>query len=117
MNVAQLCPSLCNPMDYVVHGILQSRLLEWGPFPSPGYCSRESPKSNVVGALGRRRKETETEGRQPQKATGRDWHYASVKQGMPRAARSWRRQDGLFLWEALGQQGLANYFVFKLRYR
>ena len=26
--VAQSCPSLCDPMDYTVHGILQARILE-----------------------------------------------------------------------------------------
>ena len=35
------CLTLCNPMDYSplgssVHGILQARILEWVPFPSPG---------------------------------------------------------------------------------
>ena len=30
----QSCPTLCDPMDYTVHGILQARILE--PFPSPG---------------------------------------------------------------------------------
>ena len=25
----QLCLTLCNPMDYTVHGILQARILEW----------------------------------------------------------------------------------------
>ena len=34
-EVAQLCPTLCNPMDcsppgFSVHGILQARVLEWG---------------------------------------------------------------------------------------
>ena len=29
----QLCPTLCNSMDYTVHGILQARMLEWGAFP------------------------------------------------------------------------------------
>ena len=29
--------TLCDPMDYTVHGILQARILEWVPFPSPGY--------------------------------------------------------------------------------
>ena len=38
MKVAQLCPTLCNPMDYIVHGILQARLLEWVAFS----FSRES---------------------------------------------------------------------------
>ena len=29
VKVAQLCPTLCDPMDYTVHGILQARILEW----------------------------------------------------------------------------------------
>ena len=29
MKVAQSCPTLCNPMDNTVHGILQDRKLEW----------------------------------------------------------------------------------------
>ena len=37
MKVAQLCPTLCDPMDYTVHGILQARILEWVVVPSPGY--------------------------------------------------------------------------------
>ena len=32
-KVAQLCPTLCDPMDYTVHGILQARVLEWVAFP------------------------------------------------------------------------------------
>ena len=34
MKVAQLCPTLCDPMDYTVHGILQARMLDWVAFPS-----------------------------------------------------------------------------------
>ena len=34
MKVAHSCPTLCDPIDYTVHGILQARILEW-PFPSP----------------------------------------------------------------------------------
>ena len=30
---AQSCLTLCNPMDYTVHGILQARILEWVAFP------------------------------------------------------------------------------------
>ena len=33
LKVAQLCPALCDPMDYTVHGILQTRILEWVAFP------------------------------------------------------------------------------------
>ena len=38
MNTAQPCLTLCDPMDYTVHGILQARILEWLAFP----FSRES---------------------------------------------------------------------------
>ena len=33
MKVSQLCPTLCDPIDYTVHGILQARILEWVAFP------------------------------------------------------------------------------------
>ena len=33
VKVTQSCPTLCNPMDYIVHGILQARILEWLAFP------------------------------------------------------------------------------------
>ena len=33
VQVAQLCLTLCNPMDYTVHGILQASILEWVDFP------------------------------------------------------------------------------------
>ena len=29
VKVAQLCLTLCNPMDYTVHRILQARILEY----------------------------------------------------------------------------------------
>ena len=29
----QSCPTLCDPMNYTVHGILQARILEWIAFP------------------------------------------------------------------------------------
>ena len=35
VKVAQSCPTLCNPVDSTVHGILQARILEWVPFHSP----------------------------------------------------------------------------------
>ena len=42
-KVAQWYPTLCDPMDYTVHGIIQIRLLEWvdipffrGIFPTQG---------------------------------------------------------------------------------
>ena len=32
-SVSQLCLTLCDPMNYTVHGILQARILEWVAFP------------------------------------------------------------------------------------
>ena len=44
VKVAQSCPTLCRPMDYIVYGILQARIiLEWAAFP----FSRNLPNSGV----------------------------------------------------------------------
>ena len=33
VKVAQSCPTLWDPTDYTVHGILQARRLKWVAFP------------------------------------------------------------------------------------
>ena len=33
VKVTQSCPTLCDPMDYTPHGILQVRILEWVAYP------------------------------------------------------------------------------------
>ena len=43
VKVAQLCPTLCDPMGYTVHGILQARILEWVAYP---FSSRSSLPRN-----------------------------------------------------------------------
>ena len=48
MKVAQSCPTLCDPMDYTVHGILQARILEWVAFP----CSRGSSRPRTCALAG-----------------------------------------------------------------
>ena len=70
-EVAQSCPTLCDPMDCTVHGILQARILEWIAFlfsrdiPNPGIEPRSpalqvdslptepqgKPKNTGVGSL------------------------------------------------------------------
>ena len=40
MEVSQLFPTLCDPMDYTVHEILHASILEWVGFP----FSRGSPQ-------------------------------------------------------------------------
>ena len=52
VKVAQSCPTVCGPMDYTVHGLLQARILEWGAFPfSRGSCQpRDRAKfSHIAG--------------------------------------------------------------------
>ena len=43
VKVAQSCPTLCDPMDYTVQGILQARILEWVAF----LFSRGSSQSRI----------------------------------------------------------------------
>ena len=52
MKVTQLCLTLCDPVDYTVHGILQARILEWVVFPSPGDLPNPGiePRSPALGA-------------------------------------------------------------------
>ena len=33
MKVSQSCLTLCDPVDYTVHGIFQARILKWAAFP------------------------------------------------------------------------------------
>ena len=44
VKVAQSCPTLYDPMEYTVHGILQARKLEWVGFP----FSRGLPKPGIA---------------------------------------------------------------------
>ena len=52
VKVAQSRPTLCDPMDYTVHGILQARILEWIAFPfSRGSSNpRMKPRSSALQA-------------------------------------------------------------------
>ena len=48
VKVAQSCPTLCDPMDYTVHGILQARILEWVAFPfSRGWTYLSLPNPGI----------------------------------------------------------------------
>ena len=45
--VTQLCPSLCSPMDYTVHGILYGRILEWVAIPFSRWSSQSRDRTQV----------------------------------------------------------------------
>ena len=47
VKVAQLCPALCDPMDYTVCGILQARILEWVAFPFSRGSSQPQDRTQV----------------------------------------------------------------------
>ena len=47
VKVTQLCLTLCNPMDYTVHGILQARILEWGAYPFSRGSSQPRDRTQV----------------------------------------------------------------------
>ena len=53
MKVAQLCPTLCNHMDYTVHGILQARILEWVTGPFSRGSSQPRNRTQVSSIAGR----------------------------------------------------------------
>ena len=47
VKVTQSCTTLCNPMDYTVHAILQASILEWVAFPFSRGSSQPSDRTQV----------------------------------------------------------------------
>ena len=47
VKVAQLCPTLWDPMDYTVHGIVQARILEWVAFSFSRGSSKPRDQTQV----------------------------------------------------------------------
>ena len=53
VEITQLCLTLCDPMDYTVYGILQTRILEWGAFPFSRGSSQPRDRTQVSCVAGR----------------------------------------------------------------
>ena len=53
VKVAQSCLTLWDPMDYIVHGILQARILEWVVFPFSRGSSQCKDWTQVSWTVGR----------------------------------------------------------------
>ena len=49
----QSCPTLCDPIDYRVHGILQASILDWVAFPFSRGSSKPRDQTQVSRILGR----------------------------------------------------------------
>ena len=47
VKVAQSCLTLCDPMDYTFHGILQASILEWVAFPFSKESSQSRDRTQV----------------------------------------------------------------------
>ena len=47
VQVAQSCPTLCDPKDYTVHGLLQARILERVAFPFSRGSSQPRDRTQV----------------------------------------------------------------------
>ena len=53
VKVTQSCPTLCDPTDYTVHGILQARILEWVAFPFSRVSSQPRDQTHISHIAGR----------------------------------------------------------------
>ena len=52
VKVTQSSPTLCDPMDYTVHGILQARILEYFLFPFSTESSQPRDRTQVSHIVG-----------------------------------------------------------------
>jgi len=53
VKITQSCPTLCNPRDYAVNGILQARILEWVAVPFTRESSQPRDRTQVPHIAGR----------------------------------------------------------------
>ena len=53
VKVALSCLTLCDTTDYIVHGILQARILEWVAFPFSRGSSQPRDQTPVSRTAGR----------------------------------------------------------------
>ena len=53
VKVTQSCQTLCDPMDYTVHGIVQARVREWVAFPFSRTSSQPRDQTQVFYNAGR----------------------------------------------------------------
>ena len=62
VKVAQLCLTLCDPVNYTVHGLLWARIVEWVAFPFSRGSSQPRDRTQLVHSL-----PTEPQGKQENK--------------------------------------------------
>ena len=52
VKVTESCPTLCEPMDYTVHAILQARILEWVAIPFSRVSSQPRDQTQISCIVG-----------------------------------------------------------------
>ena len=53
VKATQSCPTLWDPIEYTVHGIVQARILEWTAFPFSSGSSQPRDRTQVSCTAGR----------------------------------------------------------------
>ena len=53
VKVTWACPILCDPIDYIVHEFLQSRILTWVAFPFSSGLSQPKDQTQISRMAGR----------------------------------------------------------------
>ena len=53
VKAAHMCLTFCDPVIYIVHGVLQARILEWVAFPFSGGSSQPRDQTQVSHMAGR----------------------------------------------------------------
>ena len=77
VKVTQSCLTLCNPMDYIVHGILQARILEWVAVPFSRGSSQPRDQTQVSHIAGRFTTQLNLYTPKPKLLTLKIFHFSS----------------------------------------
>ena len=105
VKVAQVCPMLCDPMDYTVHRILQAKILEWvaSPFSrAPSQPRDQTQVSHIVGGFFTSWATREVMWDLRCEDGCEDWTIKKAEHQRIDAFELWCWEDS---WESLGLQG------------
>ena len=82
VKMAQSCPTLCDPMDYTVRRILQTKILEWVAFPYSRGSSQ--PRDRTQGSLALQvASSAEQQGKPKNNGAGTDLPDLGIEPGSP----------------------------------
>ena len=100
-----VCPTLCDPMDYTIHGILQARILEWVAIPFSKGFSQPRDQTQVSRIAGRFF--TNSDSKASAQNVGDPGSIPGS--GSSPGGRAWQPTTVLLFGECHGQRSLAGY--------